>query len=141
MSKIEDIDGDELRNYLSDADDPKAVKRLMIALAYYDGVSVSTLSNRYGVPRSTIYHWLNLFEEQSIEEAISDDEQPGRPRKLSDEQVKSLRSALHKQPDELGFDTSEWTPRLIRQFVRDEFDINYSLTHCHRLLNRYSNQD
>ena len=48
MNKLEAVDPDSLRAALAEADNPKAVKRLMIALAYRDGVPVETLSERYG---------------------------------------------------------------------------------------------
>ena len=59
MNKLEDVDADALRETFTKTSDPKAMKRLMIALAYRDGVPVDTLSERYGIARSTIYSWLN----------------------------------------------------------------------------------
>ena len=55
MNKLEAVDPDALREALAETNDSEAVKRLMIALAYCDGVPVETLSERYGISRSTIY--------------------------------------------------------------------------------------
>jgi transposase-like protein len=84
MTKLEDIDTGALREALAGATDPKAVKRLMIALAYNDGVPVETLSERYGIARSTVYFWLNRFEGGSIAGAIYDDHRSGRPPSLDE---------------------------------------------------------
>lgn len=82
MDKLADVDTEALQAALGDASESKAVKRLMVALAYADGVSVETVSARYDIPRATIYSWLDRFEQQSIAEAITDDSRPGRPAKL-----------------------------------------------------------
>ena len=55
MNKLEDVDMVALRETLRDASNAKATKRLMIALAYADRVRVDTLSERYGIPRATVY--------------------------------------------------------------------------------------
>ncbi len=57
---------------LGEASSAKAAKRLMIALAYADGVRVETLSERYDIPRATVYSWLDRFEHHSINDALED---------------------------------------------------------------------
>lgn len=77
MNKLEAIDPDALREALAETSDPKAVKGLMIALAYCDGVPVETLSERYGISRSTVYSGFDRFENEPITEAIRDEHRPG----------------------------------------------------------------
>jgi pectin methylesterase-like acyl-CoA thioesterase len=55
MNKLANEDTDALQAALDAASNPKAGKRLMIALAYADGVRVETLSERYDIPRATVY--------------------------------------------------------------------------------------
>ena len=90
MGDIEGVTAAALRGALETAEEPKAVKRLMIALAYLDGVSVGTLVERYGIPQSTVYSWLDRFEERPLADALRDDDRPGRPPKLGPDD----RSAL-----------------------------------------------
>jgi transposase len=98
MNKLEDVDGDALCDALGEASSAKAAKRLMIALAYADGVRVETLSERYDIPRSTVYSWLDRFEHQSINEAITDDSWPGRPSRLTASQRERLSDDLAGLP-------------------------------------------
>lgn len=134
MGKIESVAASALRDALADAPDAKAAKRLTVALAYKDGVSVDTLSERYGIPRSTVYAWLDRFEERPIPEAIRDEDRPGRPALLADRERAALASALGASPADAGFEASSWTPELVREHVERTYGVVYSLGHARRLL-------
>ena len=134
MKKLENIDADELRDALGGVSNAKAAKRLMIALAYTDGVRVKILSDRYGIPRATVYSWLDRFEYQSISEAIEDDSRPGRPSKLNASQREQLSDDLREPPGELGYNALDWSPALAQHHIERASDITYSLGHVRRLL-------
>jgi transposase len=134
MAKLDGVEPDELRRTLADTDSAKAAKRLVVALDYLDDVPVSTLSKRYGIPRSTLYYWLDRFEEEPIEQAITDQERPGRPRKLENEDRDKLRRHLDDSPSDHGFDADEWTPELVKTHIERTFDVSYSVGHVRRLL-------
>ena len=134
MNKLEAVDTDALREALREAATAKAAKRLMVALAYADGVRVETLSDRYGIPRATVYSWLDRFENQSISEATKDDSRPGRPSKLDASQREQLLDDLRESPKELGYDALRWSPELAQHHIEREYDVTYSLGHVRRLL-------
>jgi transposase len=134
MNKLEDVDAGALRDALGKASSAKAAKRLMIALAYADGVRVETLSERYDIPRATVYSWLDRFEHQSISEAIEDESRPGRPSKLDALQREQLSDDLAGSPAELGYDASEWTPERVQSHIEQTYGVIYSLGHVRRLL-------
>ncbi len=134
MSKLDRIAADALRDRLAETDDPKAVRRLMIALAYKDGESVETLSERYGTPKSTIYYWLDRFESRSMEAALEDDSRPGRPRRLTDGERRSLARDIEGSPENRGYEAAEWSPGLVRRHITAAYGVEYSLGHVRRLL-------
>lgn len=134
MPKLATVSADQLREELAAATDPKAVKRLMIALSYKNGESVDELSDRFGIPASTVYYWLDRFEERSIDEAIADESRPGRPTKLDETQRHDLVSDLNQPPAEFGYSSSDWTPELVRAHLEETYDVTYSLGHVRRLL-------
>lgn len=134
MNKLDSVDSDVLRETLAETTDPKAVKRLMVALAYDDGVSVDTLSERHGIPRSTIYSWLDRFEEDSIADAIRDEHRPGRPPLLSEQEREQLTQTLRSPPIKVGFSDDSWTPELIQEHIQQKYDTSYSLGHIRRLV-------
>jgi transposase len=134
MNKLEDVDAGALRDALGKASSAKAAKRLMIALAYADSVRVETLSERYDIPRATVYSWLDRFEHQSISEAIEDESRPGRPSRLTASQRERLSDDLAGSPAELGYDASEWTPERAQYHIEQTYGVTYSLGHVRRLL-------
>ena len=134
MNKLDSVDSDALRETLAETTDPKAVKRLMIALAYYDGVSVDTLSERHGIARSTIYSWLDRFEEDSIADAIQDEHRSGRPPLLTEQEREQLTQTLQSPPIEFGFSQDSWTPNLIQEYIQQKYGASYSLGHIRRLV-------
>lgn len=134
MGTLGGVDADELRERFANADSPKAIRRLVIALAYEDGVSVETLSRRYGIPRSTIYYWLDRFESRTLEDALEDGSRSGRPGKLTHEQRRELEAVLAEPPAEHGYDADDWTSALVRQHIASAYGVEYSTGHVRRLL-------
>lgn len=134
MRKLRNVDEDALQTAFREARDGKAVKRLTMAIAYLDGVSVATLSDRYEIPESTIYAWLDRFEEESIEDALQDDTGPGRPPELEPHEFVQLASKIADGPRQHGFGANEWTASLLQTHISAAYDVEYSEGHARRLL-------
>ena len=134
MDKLDGVSSDTLRGKLDAVEDAKAIKRLMVALAYKDGVAVSTLADRYGIPKSTLYYWLDRLDEKPVEVAVEDDERPGRPSELDAADRRAIFEAVENAPDAYGYDAGTWTAELVQRHIEREFDVSYSLGHVRRLL-------
>ncbi|MFH5801675.1 transposase [Haladaptatus sp. CMAA 1911] len=138
MNKLADVSTEVLRDELADVSDPKAAKRLMVALAYDGGISISTQSEIYGIPESTLYYWIDRVGTKSLKSAIHDDDRPGRPTKLDREERTALRRDLMGEPTESGYDATDWSPELVRRHIEDEYGVSYSLGHIRRLVRKWS---
>jgi len=58
--KVPDLTVEELQQKLADpGDDGKAVKRLMVAIAYEQGQSIADIEETFGISRKSIYQWLD----------------------------------------------------------------------------------
>lgn len=136
MGKLDDVPAERLRRQLAEATEAKAVKRLMVALSYKDGEPVDELGDRFGIPTSTIYYWLDRLENRPIEDALEDEKRPGRPRKLDGDARESLKTDLERSPDAFGHEGDEWTPELVRAHLEAEYGVSYSVGHVRRLLRR-----
>jgi len=129
MTKLEDVSANRLRELLADAESAKAAKRLMVALAYKDGVSVDELTERHGFAQSTVYYWLDT---EQIEDALRDAPKPGRPPKLSETEREQVATRLGNSPATLGHDAESWTAALLRDRIAEELEVDYSTAHVAR---------
>ncbi len=135
MAKLDNITVEELREKLDEVDDPKATKRLMLAILYKEGPSVPMIAEMYDMRDETIYSWFTQMEEDPLDEAIFDDPPPGRPSKLTHDEKHQFKEALHQPPDESGFDEPAWTRPLAEQYLKHEFNVTYHERHVRRLMN------
>ena len=133
MGKLSTVAVDDLHDALGRISTGKAAKRLMIALAYKDGVSVETWSERYGIPRSTVYYWLDRFEELPIDEAIQDEERLGRPPALTQNERDQLESNMQKSPQIFGLEAYAWSTAILQEHITDGYGVEYSKGHIRRL--------
>ena len=133
-NKIPDLSVERVREELGDARDPKAIRRLTAAHAYLTGLSPDDIEKKYGWPRQTVYNWLDRFEEREFEDALYDDERPGRPSKLSDDQFQQFAETLNQSPKKAGYDVATWSSILAQQYLISEFDVAHSRRHVQRLM-------
>lgn len=135
MAKLDGISVDELHDALEDATEKKAVQRLMVAILYKQGPSIPMIAEWFDMRERTIYDWFDRMESEPIEDAIRDKSRPGRPPKLTDEQRAAFERALEDAPSDHGYETTRWSPMVARQFLREEFGVEYTRRHVQRLLN------
>lgn len=136
MVKITDVRVEDLQAALERVEEKTPTLRLLTAIAYKHGATQTELARWCGVERKTIYNWLSRFEadpEHPVR-AAKDAPRPGRPSKLSDTQRRQLDRALRQPPAEVGYDAASWSPSLVRRFLRDVFDAEYSLEAARRFL-------
>lgn len=134
MGHLSDVSGDDLRRLLDDVEDKKPALRLVAAIAYLNGVSQSELADWLGVERKTIYNWLTRLDRQELEDAVRDEDRPGRPRKLTDDQLEALEALLSGPPGSIGDGTPGWTTALVQTVIRERFGVDYSRASCRRLM-------
>ena len=132
--KIPDVTPDAVADHLSRASSAKAVKRLTAAREYLDGLSPADIEEKYGYPEQTVYEWLDRIESDGLAAALEDETPPGRPARLSDAQRAQFAEAVNRSPAAAGFDADAWTATLAREFLRTEFDVEFSRRHARRLL-------
>ena len=80
----------------------KAKMRLLSAVKRRQGKSIDQIAGDLEMGRRTVHSWLRRFVKRGLEGAY-DVKQPGRPKRLTDRQLKSLRSDLIGGPEKFGF--------------------------------------
>lgn len=133
--KIPDLTVEDLQSKLAETDDDgKAVKRLMVAIAYKQGQSPGDIEDTFGISSKNVYVWLDRFEERGLDKALHDEPKPGRPSKLTDDQFDELEAILDKSPEDAGYDVQAWSPKFVQHWLKTQFDIEYTERHIRRLM-------
>lgn len=130
MGKLAHVSADRLREELAEATGAKGALRLVVALDYKDGEPVDALSRRYGIPASTLYSWLDRFEERPVADAIEDESRPGRPNRLTADERAELAEAL-EDPSPNG--DADRSTESVRDHIEERYGVRYSLGHVRRL--------
>lgn len=131
---LDEVSQKRLQEALDNVEGKRPALRLTATIAYKNGITQTELAEWFDVERKTIYNWLHRLEATDLEESVSDGARPGRRRKLENEYVEELRGFLHEPPESIGFDATSWTPKLVRRLLATEFDVEYSIPSCRRLM-------
>lgn len=129
MSKLYGLPANHLRAALDEAGDAKVAKRLMVALAYTDGVLVETVTEQYGMPQSTTPYWLDRFDNRPTADALHDGPSPGRPPKLSTDKHAVGEAGVDKPYREYEYNAIIWSDEHLFDRIHGFFDVENSEAH------------
>ncbi len=108
----------------------KAVQRVE------DGESPEEVIDLLGFHRSCIYRWIAQYRESGFE-GLKKKSASGKQPKLNGQQLQKLYKIItSKNPIQLKFEFALWTRSMIRQVIRDEFNIGLSDVSVGRLLRK-----
>lgn len=135
MARLETTSSNDLRNELEAIDGGREVRRLVAALLYLHGHTGPAIAELFGVREATVYSWLDRFEQaDDVADAVTDRPRPGRPPRLGPDERGELLDVLARSPDSVGVEADTWTPETARDYLVDEYGVEYSLRHVRRLL-------
>jgi transposase len=101
--------------------------RELAMIAMQKGMSPDDAADIFGVGRSTAFNWRKEFLDSGTA-AFAVKTSTGRPSRLTDKQLDRIRKlVIGKDPRQLQFDFAMWTRQMIRDLIKREFDIDYTL--------------
>lgn len=106
--------------------------RLHVVLLVAQGMSCSEVSHLMGDSVRSIQNWVNLFEKKGFS-GLMDKTRPGRPSKLTNEQMVEIDEALRFTPENYGLSGHLWDGKTLSVFIRQEFDVDLCVRQCQRL--------
>ncbi len=115
--------------------DAKAKIRLLAAIFRKEGKTYDEIGLTLKYPLTTIRDWLSLIHIEGISRK-SDIKQTGKPKRLTDEQIKKLKPILLKSPEEQDFKFTMWTTKLVIQLIKKLYDVSYKPLQVRRILHR-----
>ena len=90
------------------------------------GVDADAIKVALNLRRSTYYQWLKLYRTGGLA-ALEVRPMPGGPPKLTDQQMSQLRGFIvGKDPSQYSFDFQLWTRKIVRDFILEKFDVEYT---------------
>jgi transposase len=139
MTSPDAVTTEDLRDALAEVEGKKPTQRLMAAINYLeeDDATMAEVANRYGYTGPWLSRWLERLDRlayEPVEQVVYDEPREGRPTALSDAEYEQFVKTLHESPEVVGFDAPAWSVPLARQYLQDQFDVEYSERHVRRLL-------
>jgi transposase len=110
--------------------------RLRAIDAVESGVHPEDVAASLGMARGTVYGWIAAYRDGG-KEALKARPVPGRPPKLTGEQLRRLYGLVTGvDPRQLQFEFALWTREMIAELICREFKVKMSLSGVGRLLRR-----
>jgi transposase len=110
------------------------VMRQQAIKAVREGQTATSVAAAFGLNVRTVFTWLAKFSDGG-EEALLAKPIPGRPPKVSDEEMRWIAQAVRNHtPQQFGFDYALWTLSLIAQLINRQFGKSLSLAAVSRVM-------
>jgi|SRR5271157_3738695 len=122
-----------LRRMYDEEKSYKAKSRLLVALKRKEGESMDSIASQLEMRRITVNMTLHRFQDRGIP-AKDDEKRSGRPKELTEVQLKILRKQLLKGPRK--GQNPLWTTKMVMDLVDREYNKKYTVRHMRRLLHQ-----
>ena len=127
---MNELDGRKINRKALEAIRIRAVKRVE------SGESPEVVIKALGLTRPRIYEWIAKYREGGVE-ALRSRTSSGRPSKLGGKDLQKIyRLVVGKDPRQLRFEFTLWTRGMIRELIRQEFNVRLSDVSVGRLLHK-----
>lgn len=110
-------------------------RRLLAADDLQRGLSQSQVARKFGVSRTTASRWHRALSGRGVE-ALRKRRAPGRPSRLSAEQLRGVAEVYQAGPRAAGMDSDRWTTARFAQAIFARFGVRYDPDHVGRIMHR-----
>jgi transposase len=110
-------------------------RRLLAAQDLQTGLTQSQVARKFGVSRTTASRWNRSLSGAGVE-ALRKRRAPGRPSRLTADQLKTLTDTYHAGPRLSGFDSDRWTTARFADAIFALFGVRYDPDHAGRIMHR-----
>jgi transposase len=109
--------------------------RLHAILLIAKGLSAREAANRLGDAARTVEFWVHRFQEAGLE-GLHEVRRPGRPSRLSPEQIAQVQSVLRSAPADAGLTADAWDSNTLSIHLRS-LGVRLQPRQCRNLLRRW----
>lgn len=126
---------DAVRKQVGHSREKRACYRAFCLLMIMQGQRIGDIAEALGEHTRTIERWRKRFNEQGVAGLI-DDTSPGRPSRLSEKDMASLRQDIQSSPQAFGIDSKQWRGKQVQAHLAGQYHVDLSLRQCQRLLKK-----
>ena len=119
---------DEIRR----SDESRYDHRLHGVLLVAQGMSCRQAASILGDAPRTVEYWVRAFDRRGLV-GLQERERPGRPPRLTAEQVKVIGRVLRRAPEEAGITANLWDGKALAAFLQRRFSVMLGVRQCQRL--------
>jgi transposase len=120
--------------------DEMECRRLMAAEELQSGISQSQVARKFGVSRTTASRWHRALNGKGVE-ALRKRRAPGRPSRLSTDQLHIVADLYQAGPRAAGYDSDRWTTMRFADAIHARFGVRYDPDHVGRIMHRLGLRD
>jgi len=103
--------------------------RLHGVLLVAQGMSCPEVSRLLGDSPRTVEYWVRRFEERGLA-GLMEGERPGRPRRLTDEQMDEIELVLRQPPEAVGITSGLWDGKGLSAFIKKRYGVTIGVRQC-----------
>jgi transposase len=109
--------------------------RLHAILLVAQGMPCPEVAQLLGDGTRTVQMWIHQFENEGMQ-GLMDTPRPGRPPRLTEDQLSEISRALHSTPIEYGLTGHLWDGKTLSAFIEQEYGVRLGVRQCQRLFRR-----
>ncbi len=106
--------------------------RLHAVLLVAHGMTCPEVGRVLGDAPRTVEYWVHRFEKDGFA-GLRESSRPGRPRRLTEEQLGEIAQILRGSPAEVGLGTHLWDGKTLSAFIEQQYGEKLSVRQCQRL--------
>jgi transposase len=106
--------------------------RLHGVLLVAQGATCPEVSRLLGDAPRTVENWVRRFEAQGLA-GLTEGPRSGRPRRLSEAQLREVDGGLRQTPRDLGLAGTLWDGKTLSAWIEQRFQVHLRVRQCQRL--------
>ncbi len=110
--------------------------RLHAVLLVAQGMTCPAVARVLGDAPPPVEYWVHRFEERGLG-GLVEGERPGRPTRLSAEQLEEINTILRQTPREVGLTGTRWDGKTLSAFIQMRYGIAIGVRQCQRLFRHF----
>ena len=118
------------RAIMTSLDESKYLFRVFAVNMVISGTPASQVGASAGYTKAAVTGWVNTVDEKGFE-ALRPQQRPGRPAKLSNQQLKEIDAVIQNDPNEHVLKV--WDGPSLSAYIKSQYGVDISVRQCQRL--------